>query len=493
MMSAASPRARNPTTGSVLDPRDWDAYRELLHQAVEALVSHARARAAAPVWQPVPAELLDSLAGPIPQSPREAAEVFDEFRRLILPYSVGNTHPRFFGWVHGTGLASGLTALLAEATMNANCGGREHAAIHVERAVLRWFRDLFRMPDTTSGILLSGTSMANLVSLAVARERALRQDSHVNRGELLARLRVYASAEVHGSIQKSASLLGFSPEALRLVAVDAACHLRVEELESAIAADQDAGLVPAVIIGTAGTVRTGAIDPLADLAGVAAKAGAWFHVDGAFGALGVLAPSLAPKLTGLSQADSIAFDFHKWMFVQYAVGCALIRDGALHRATFASPADYLRREQRGTGAGADWPCDFGPELSRPFLALRIWFALEEHGIQRFSEAIERNVALAAHLARRIEEHPAELELGNAPETCVVCFRYANRRAGGADWDAVNTAIAVGMQEDGVAVLSMVRLNEAMMLRAAITNHRTSFDDIDLLVAETVRRGRRLAG
>ncbi len=256
----------------------------------------------------------------------------------------------------------------------------------------------------------------------------------------------------------------------------------VDVLEQTIAADRRAGLTPFFIAGTAGTVDVGAIDDLSALADIAAREALWFHIDGAFGALGMLAADIAPRLAGIERADSIAFDFHKWLQVPYDAGFILVRDGALHHSTFASPAAYLRRETRGMAAGSPWPCDFGPELSRGFRALKTWFTLKVYGTEQLGRMISGSCALARYMKQRIETEPM-LELLAPVEMNIVCFRYRCD-----DPDRVNADIVAALQESGIAAPSATTLDGRFAIRAALVNHRTGTQDIDALLEATLTFG-----
>jgi glutamate/tyrosine decarboxylase-like PLP-dependent enzyme len=277
-------------------------------------------------------------------------------------------------------------------------------------------------------------------------------------------------------------LSGLGAEQLRLIPTDSRGRIDLNELERAIAADRSAGRMSFALIGTAGTVDTGAIDDLAGMAQIARREELWFHVDGAFGALGILAPDIAPFLTGIESADSIAFDFHKWGQVPYDAGFILVRDGALQRDTFASPATYLRRETRGLAAGNCWPCDLGPDLSRGFRALKVWFTLKVHGTDAIGSVISHTCTLARYLERRIAASP-KLELLAPVALNIVCFRYR-----GFDANRLNADIVADLQEAGVVAPSSTTINGQLAIRAAIVNHRTGKTDIDALVDAVIARG-----
>jgi aromatic-L-amino-acid decarboxylase len=473
-----------------LDPMDWEVFRASAHRALDDAIDFLREARDRPVWRPVPEDVRGSLLTPLPQTGQSLDQVYREFTELILPYSTGNTHPRFFGWVHGTGMANGIIAEMLAAAMNANCGGRDHGAIYVERAVLGWFKELFQLPAQTSGLIVSGTSIANLIALTVARNADDVESMRANGlQEKQGRLIAYASAEAHECLVKAMEVLGLGAGQLRRVPVDEAYRIDLGSLSEQIEADRAAGHRPFCVVGTAGTVNTAAVDDLVGLAEICAEKKLWFHVDGAFGSLAMMSEALRPKLNGIERADSIAFDFHKWMHVPYDAGCILVRNGDLHRASFSMRPVYLSQLPRGLAGGRDWPCEFGLELSRGFRALKIWFALKEHGSLQFGRLIEQNCAQARYLAEAIAGEP-ELELLAPVSLNIVCFRYRTAQANEAELDALNEAIVEDVQEAGIAAPSTTRLRGRLAIRVNITNHRTRRDDLDLLLRSVIEAGRR---
>ena len=473
-------------TGASLDPTDWAAFRAQAHRMLDDILDFTRDTRQRPVWTPAPQHVRDEFRAALPQSPSDLATVHDAFMRDILPYTAGNTHPGFMGWVQGGGTPVGTLAEMLAAGLNANLGGRDQIPLEVEKQVLHWMRELFSFPATASGLFVTGTSMANLMAVLIARTRALGAD--VRRDGLAAsesRLVAYTSAGAHNCIAQAMDLSGLGKAALRLVPMNERFQIDLAALQATIAQDRAAGLTPFFVAGTAGTVDVGAIDDLAALARIADREGLWFHVDGAFGALGMLAPALRPLLAGLSQADSIAFDFHKWGQVPYDAGFLIVRDGQAHLDTFAAPAAYLRRESRGLQAGSPWPCDFGPDLSRGFRALKTWFTFKVHGAEKIGRAIEHSCELATYLEQRIKAEP-RLELLAPVALNIVCFRYRC-----ADADAVNADILIALQESGLCAPSSTTINGRFAIRAAIVNHRTRREDVDTLIRATLQIGDRL--
>jgi glutamate/tyrosine decarboxylase-like PLP-dependent enzyme len=468
-----------------LDPKDWDGIRALGHRMLDDMIDYAANIRERPVWQPIPDEVRARFNAEIPRQPSDLGEVYREFTDFIVPYATGNVHPGFMGWVHGGGNAVGMLAEMLAAGLNANLGGRDHIPIEVERQIVEWMRRMFGFPVGASGIFVTGTSMANLMAVLVARTTALgrsvRQGGLGTDGALLT---AYTSTAAHGCITKAMDIAGFGSDALRCIAVDRSHRIDVAALRARIAADRKAGLRPFLVVGSAGTVDIGAIDDLRALGSLCRDEGLWFHVDGAYGALGVLSPALAPRLAGIENADSIALDFHKWGQVPYDAGFLIVRDGDRHRDTFAAPAAYLRREMRGLAANSPWPCDLGPDLSRGFRALKTWFTLKTYGIEKLGAVMARTCALAGYLEARILAEP-RLELMAPVQLNIVCFRY---RA--ADANRVNGDIVMDIQESGIAAPSTTLLDGQLAIRAAIVNHRTDIRDVDALISAVLDFGAR---
>jgi glutamate/tyrosine decarboxylase-like PLP-dependent enzyme len=265
---------------------------------------------------------------------------------------------------------------------------------------------------------------------------------------------------------------GLGADALRPIACDADHRMSVAALRAAIDIDRAAGRQPFLVVGTAGTVDTGAIDDLQVVGDFARSEGLWFHVDGAFGAIGALSATVRPMLRGLSDADSVAFDFHKWLQVPYDAGCILVRDAACHRAAFSNQASYLGDEARGLAAGRPWPCDFGPDLSRGFRALKIWMTLRVFGADRLGEMVDECCAVARALAERIDREP-RLELLAPVALNIVCFRVRGPRE---TVDRINRDLVADLQESGIAAPSTTLIAGRLAIRAAVVNHRTTIAD-----------------
>ena len=463
--------------GDSLDPQDWTALRALGHRMLDDMFDGLAGIAEQPVWQPMPDAVRAAWGEDLPRGGAAPAAVYRRFQQTIAPYAVGNRHPRFLGWVHGGGTAMGMLAEMLSAGLNANCGGRDHAPILVERQVIRWSAEMLGFPLDSSGLLLSGTSLANFCAVLIARTAALGADTRQS-GIGAGRLVGYASAGVHLCVGRAFDMAGLGAASLRLVSADDQGRMRVDVLQARIAEDRARGLHPFLVVGTAGGVDFGAIDDLTALADLAAREGLWFHVDAAFGANAMLSPALRARFGGIERADSVAFDFHKWAQIPYDAGCILVRDGDAHRAAFARNADYLARAERGLSAGAPWPVDLGPELSRGFRALKVWMAIATYGADRLGAVTDHCVALAERFAAMIADS-AELEAAAPVPLNIVCFRVR-----GLDCEQ-HTALASDIQEAGRAVLSTTVLHGRVALRAAFVNHRTAEADLPILI-ESIR-------
>ncbi len=471
-----------------LDPTDWEAFRTNAHAALDVAISHMETRKQSPVWQPVPAEVKQSLRAQLPRSGEDAEVLNARIARDFLPFGVGNTHARFFGWVHGSGTPEGLIPEMFAAAMNANLGGRDHVANEVEKQVIDWCVEIFSFPKTAGGLIVSGTSMATLIALKAAREKHGGLD--LRKGGVTsaaAQLVGYTSQQAHSCIARSFDILGLGQDALRSIPTDAAFQMDTDALHAAIRQDLAAGLQPFCLIGTAGTVNVGSIDPLDELADIAQEFGLWLHVDGAFGALAVLSEKLKPRLKGIERANSLAFDFHKWMHVNYDAGFVLTRDDEDQRRAFSERPEYLEGATRGLAAGNPWFCEYGPELSRGFRALKVWYHMSRFGLDRLGAKISENCDQAGALADVIAQTDG-LELLAPVSLNIACFRVVRDGLGEAALDQLNSEIVVELQEKGLAAPSTTRINGKLAIRVNITNHRTQISDLKFLVENIVALG-----
>ena len=471
-----------------LDPHNWETLRHLGHRMVDDMLDLLQNIRREPVWRPLPEENQQRFDQDLPYRPMDPGAVYDEFKAHILPYPTGNIHPRFWGWVMGSGTPVGALAEMLAAAMNANVCMGEHAAMQVEMQVLKWCKQLLDYPDTASGLLTSGASMANLTALLVALHhesggRSRSQGLHQKSKPMV----LYCSAESHGCIQRAAETMGLGAAAVRKIPVDQQYRMRTDLLEQTILTDLAGGFFPFCIVGNAGTVNTGAIDPLDELLTISRKYDLWFHIDGAFGALAKKTPEYEDALRAIEQADSVAFDLHKWMYMPYEVGCVLVRNAESHRSAFEQAPHYLLRHERGVSAGEHSFGNHGVELSRGFKALKVWMSLKTHGVFAYLALIRQNIAQARYLAAQVQQYP-HLELLAPAGLNIVCFRYTRPGRTEEELRAVNREILMQLQEEGIATVSATLLQGRYALRAAICNHRTRMEDIDVLVEAVVRLG-----
>jgi aromatic-L-amino-acid/L-tryptophan decarboxylase len=474
-----------------LDPENWDETRALAHQMVDDMLNYLQASAERPAWRPMDADARAVFTTPLPDEPEGLGRAYADFSDKVLPYPLGDTHPRFFGYVNSNGTVEGMLAQMLAAGMNSNTGGAAHAANLVEQQVIDWMKGAFGYPAGASGVLTSGGSMANLIGIAVARHvHAEKLGVNVRQagiGGLPARMRLYVSAETHSSVQRAVETLGLGTDSLCVVPVDDAFRMDIAALEAAVAADRQAGMHPFCVVGSAGTTNTGSIDDLNALADLCEREGLWFHVDGAIGAVGALSGRMRPLIAGMERADSLAFDMHKWLFVNYTVGCVLVRDAAAHRAAFALTPPYLKRAERGLAADGVWFSDYGVELSREFRGLKVWMMLKSHGSARFGEMIDQNIALAGYLASLVQAEPLTESL--APVAMhIVNFRYAPPGLSETQLDALNDRIVIEIQERGIAVPTRTVILGRYAIRVCVNNHRTTAEDIRILFRAVLEIG-----
>ena len=478
-----------------LDPEDWESMRKLGHKMLNDMLDYMKTFRERPVWQHAPDQVKAHFNKPLPRDPQPPEEIYKEFVEKILPYPLGNIHPRFWGWALGTGTVMGAFAELLAASMNTNTGGGDHhSAVHVEKQVIDWIKEMLGFPTSASGLLTSGCSAANLIGLTVARNTKALYDLRREGLQVVShKMTLYASQEVHSSIRKAVELLGLGNEVLRLVPVNDYFQIDLQALKDAIAQDREDGYMPFCVVGAAGTINTGGIDDLNALADICQRENLWLHVDGAFGAWAALVPSVRNKVAGMERADSLALDLHKWMYMPYEIGCILVRHEEYHHKAFSLTPDYLAHGDGGrglTGGDLPWFSDYGFQLSRGFRALKAWMSLKEHGSRKYGRLIQQNIDQARYLAELINAQP-ELEL-SAPVTLnVVCFRYVTPDMDDAELDELNKQIVIELQEQGIAVLSGTIIKGKYVLRAANVNHRSRREDFDILVREVIRTGKEL--
>jgi aromatic-L-amino-acid/L-tryptophan decarboxylase len=479
---------------------EWTAeeIRRVGHRVVDMIASHLTNLPDRPVFRPFPPELaaryLDG--SPMPEDGQHPDDILDTFAAEIERYPFGNGHPRFYGWVNSPPAVMGIFADALAATMNPSCAGGNHAAVYVERQVGDWFKDLLGFPRESMALLVSGASMAGLTALAVARHAKCGFDIRSSGLQGTSpRLIVYKTAEGHGCHQKAVELLGIGSDNLRAIAHDPARRMIPEALDAQIRADLAAGHRPVAVIASAGTVNTGAIDPLVAIASICDRHDIWLHVDGAYGAPAILTEKYREPLSGLSRADSLSLDPHKWLYVPVEAGLVLIRDAQAMRAAFSLVPPYLQTQGGSQGVGGlPWFSEFGFQQTRGFRALKVWMALKHHGRSGYRRALERDIELADGLAGVLKAE-GDFEVFEPRSLSIVCFRYVppELRSDVAAIDLVNKALLELIQLGGEAFLTSTVMDGTFWLRACIVNPRTSAEDLRALVELVRSAGTRCAG
>ena len=476
-----------------MDPWTSEEITRVGYHVIDLIAAYLDHLPDRPVFRPVPEGLAQQfLSTPAPVTGMDPDRILAEFTDIVAPYPFGNGHPRFWGWVNSPPVVIGALAEALAAAMNPSCAGGNHAAIYVERQVLNWFKHMVGFPAGSMGLLVSGGSMASLTALAVARHAKAGFD--VRREGLQGTRRtlvLYVSEEGHGCMRKAAELMGIGSDNVRTVAVDADLRMRVDDLQARIAADLAAGDRPFAVAASAGTVNTGAIDPLTEIADVCRRHDLWFHVDGAYGGPAILTRQYRDALAPMALADSVALDPHKWLSIPVEAGLVLVKDEQAMRDAFSLVPPYLRTDGNLTGVGGlPWFSEYGLQQTRGFRALKIWMALKHYGLSGYAQMIEEQIDLARYLHDRVSATP-DLEAMASPGLSIVCFRYAPPALRGdrEKLDAVNQSLLERIQLSGEAFLSSTVVRGAFVLRACIINYLTKRADLDVLVDLVVREGR----
>jgi len=429
-------------------------------------------------------QLSELFSTPFPEEGIGVESLFRDIQKKVLPNCTTTAHRRFLAYVLGTpnGIAPFAEAVAAALNQNCNFWQLSPAASVIESKVIAWLGSLFGYPETAGGILTSGGSMANLMALSVAmHEKAPIDLRKAGLSALASPLIVYTSAEAHRSVEKGAAILGLGLDHVRKIPVDADFRLRVDLLEKAIEEDRRMGATPFCVVAAAGTVNTGAIDPIDDIADLCARENLWLHVDGAYGALFILSGEMKDRLAACGRADSIALDPHKLLFAPLEAGCLIVRNRDKLRHTFHFASSYLTVEDDPLLVNF---LEYGPQLSRSFKAFKIWCSLQTFGVRAFRAAADRMLELARYMAARVMAEPS-LELMALVPLTAVCFRFKN----GAD----NQVVLARLVEEGTALLGPVHIGGRDGIRACIANHRTSESDIDLVMDRLVQLGKTNTG
>ncbi len=476
---------------------DIETFRTLGHQLVDQLAAFLESVPGRPVTRDEsPSQVREALGltGPLPESGTDPARLLEETARLLFDHSLLNGHPRFFGYITAPPAPIGILGDFLASAVNPNVGAwmLSPAATEVECQTVRWIASLIGYPDDCGGLLVSGGNMANFVCFLAGR--AARGGAEVREqgvGGEDRRLRVYASAETHTWIQKAADITGFGTASIRWIPTDASLRMDIAALRRSIEADAAAGDVPCLVVGTAGSVSTGAVDPLPEIAAVCREHGAWFHVDGAYGGFAAAVPDAPDDLRGLAQADSVAVDPHKWLYAPLEAGCALVRNAEALRAAFAYHPPYYHFEERATNY-----VDYGPQNSRGFRALKVWLALRQVGAAGYRQMIGDDIRLSRAMAEAVRSH-AELEFVTQ-SLSITTFRFVPQEVrtqpGSAETerylDALNRELLDRLQRGGEAFVSNAVVGGRYLLRACIVNFHTSRADVEALPGIVARVGRK---
>ena len=448
-------------------------------------------------------EVRSAVAIPVPDEPMPVDRLVAYLRDVALERSMYPGHPGFMAYIIGSGSVPSAPAELLAAGIDQNLGGwrLSPAATEIELHLLRWFAESFGMPAGSGGLMTSGGAMAAFVGLKAARDAMSGWDSRGHGVAAGPPLAIYASSEAHVVNERAADMMGLGRSSVRSIPVDAEFRMRVDLLRKAIEEDRVAGARPIVVVATAGTVATGAIDPLEEIADVCEEHGLWLHVDGAYGGIAALVPSLRPAFRGIERADSIAFDPHKWLYIPPAAGAVVVRDTKRLSEAFDVHPSYVHEDKELTGRGTDL-LEYGPQFSRGFSALKVWVSLLAHGWSAYCRRIEHDVELARYLHRRVIERPEFEPMAPEPPLSIACFRYvpehlrdgrapAGTSARDAYLDRLNERLMSEVQMDGRVFPSNAVLDGRFVLRACIVNFRTEAAEIDQLLDVAAELGARL--
>jgi len=450
-------------------------------------------------------QIRERLDSSLPEEPANFDELLHTFRNTLIELSRHNGHPRMFGYVQAPGTAIAAIADLLASALNANLTAWRSApaAVEIERLTINWIKQIIGFNREGAGLFVSGGSMANMAALAAARRaKAPAQIQNKGAQSCAKTLRIYASEETHHSVAKAAALLGIGRDNVRLVSVNERHKINLDELVAAIEEDRAAGHLPICLVANAGTVATGAFDPFRQIGEIARRFNLWLHVDGAYGGFAALAASTRPLFGSIEEADSLALDPHKWLYLPVDCGCVLYRDPEMARATFAHEAEYTRViGQEADEAFAFW--DYGPELSRRFRALKVWMLLKSVGLQALGEAIEKDLACARHFEKLVQ-NSEDFEMLAPVELSIFCFRHLPARLKGAlatgsserekiekQLDAHNERLLLALQRDGSSYLSNAQLRGRFSLRGCVMNYRTTLRDMEILLGDLRRVGAQL--
>jgi len=470
-----------------LNPKDWIKTKEIAHQMIEDTFEFFQSIDVKPCWKPLPISVKNNLNEKLPLDGTPLSTVYSEYKKNIFPYYQGNIHPQYFAWIQGGGNITSALGDFLSSIFNSNSSIGDHAARYVEKQVIGWCKEMFQLPINSEGILLTGSSMANLTAIVTAKNWATKSKMDIGN------LSIYSSVETHSCIAKAVKNIGLPQKTLRLIRVNNEFEISAEALIEEIEMDIENGFTPFMIIANIGTANTGAIDSIKRLSKISKKYKLWLHIDGAYGLPAYITKEFANELGNLSKADSIAFDFHKLFNINYDVGCLIVKNKNNLKETFTTneAAHYLVNGNEGIAGGIETTDNLGFELSRSFKALKIWMTIKEFGMTQISEVIRDKLSQAKYLENYISNEPS-LQLMSPVKLSIVNFRFIKKGLTNVQLNELNKKIVITIQLEGFGVPAISEINKLIVIRVCIANHRTEYKHIDALVKKIITIGNKLA-
>lgn len=472
-----------------LDPEDWEKLRAFGHQMLDDQIDYLKNIRNQPYFPPTE-EAVKALTTPLSNQGEGEEEVYNLFKEHIVPASFKWTRPDFWGMVIGTGSPYGMLIDMAISGLNSGSAG----VMFVNHQAIDWIKELLEYPKEAGGVFVSGGSEANFTGLAVARNKKADVDMKTKGMQNVSRLMtLYCSKEAHDCLDRSVELLGLGNEALRWIPTNENHQMDIHALEKEIQKDRENGFNPFCVVGTAGTVHTGAFDDLNSIADLCKKENLWFHIDGAFGSWVKLSKTHKHLADGLGRADSLAVDLHKWMNMPFAIGCTLVKDRLAHFSTFVygHDAEYLKTGMRVHGDAVNNVLNLSLALSRPDYGSKVYMLLRAYGRDKYSNLVQQNIDQIIYFAELIRKEP-NMETTVPVFSNVVCFRYVNDELNESDIEKLNRMILGELWKINLWMISDDTINGKYMLRVCNVNHRSKYSDFDVLVKNITTIGETLA-
>ncbi|MFX1513575.1 MAG: pyridoxal phosphate-dependent decarboxylase family protein [Promethearchaeota archaeon] len=475
-----------------LDPKDWDKMKSLAHRMVDDMMTCLQDIRSQPNIRSTK-EAINGILSPLTQDGEGEEKVYEIFLKYILPYSLANVKPRFWGYVVGTGSPYGMLAEMLTSGVN-SFAETVFVGGYVHQQVIDWIKEMLDYPAEAGGVLVSGGSEANFTGLAVARNAKAEVNMKKKGVQGLDRkMTLYCSEETHHCLERSVELLGLGSDALRWLPTDTDCRIKIESLKKAIIDDKKQNNYPFCIIGNAGTVNSGAFDDFKAIANLCLKNKLWFHVDGAFGSWVKISKSHRNLAEGIERADSLAVDLHKWMYMPYGIGCALVKDKLAHYSTFVygHEAEYLKTGMQLADETIVNPHNLALPLSRSFTSLKAYMLLRAYGKEKYSQLIQQNIDQIKYLSELIQKDP-HLEITVPVASNIVCFQYKPKKFTESELEKLNRKILDELWQTRLGIISDTTIKGKFMLRACCVNHRSQRQDFDFLVNEIKKAGEKYA-